>query len=432
MNDRPEETIDADTHRRNLRVLAALRAAAFVAQVAAIYVTYGVLDIVLPVMAMLAAAAVLVVFNVWCLYRLRSPKPVQVTDLFIGLVVDIGVLTAQLAFSGGTANPFVSFYMLPVIIGAMMLSARLAWIVYGLTLVGYVGVAIAALNTRMPVMAGMDMPLVSRFNLHMNGMMLGYAVSAGLLVFIVTRIRDNLAARDHELDAARTRALQEEHIVRLGLLAAGAAHELGTPLTTLSVILNDLESLPLPKRKGELAADIATMQAQVQRCKGIVSGILASTGRTRGEGGERRPLDAFIADICDGWQTANPSARLEHSITTGDVAVLADKVIAQAVVNLLDNGREAGSGSLALDARIDGGDIVIAVSDDGPGFDAAVASQIGNPYVSTKGADGRGLGLFLAANTLRVLGGRLETENLISGACVRLRLPLAAIEVSDA
>lgn len=432
------ESIEFATHRKNLRILAGLRAVAFVAQVTAILVTYNLLNIVLPVASMVATAALLVAFNIWCLYRLRSPRPVPLAELFIGLIVDVGVLTAQLYFSGGTANPFVSFYMLPVIIGAVMLSAAYAWAIYGLTLACYLGLAVAVLNQPMPDMPGMNMPLVSRFNLHMHGMMLGYAVSAGVLVFVITRIRENLAARDRELDAVKTQALQEEHIVRLGLLAAGAAHELGTPLTTLSVILNDMRHLPLPKRKGEFIADVATMQAQVERCKGIVSGILASTGQMRGEGGERQPIGTFLLAICEAWKVANPNADFKHRIVSINAPILADKVIAQAVVNLLDNAWEASnicsSRAVRLDAATQGDAILITVEDEGPGFDKAVTGHIGAPYVTTKDETnrGRGLGLFLVANTMRMLGGTLETENLKQGARVRLRFPLEAIRVADA
>ncbi len=433
------ETIEAATHRKNLRILVTLRGAAFCAQAVAILVASYGFSIVLPVTAMFGVAAILVAFNLYSLYRLRSAAQVRVGDLFIGLVADIGVLTAQLAFSGGTANPFVSFYMLPVIIGAVMLSARYAWAIYGLTLLGYCVLAVMSFNAPMPKMPGMEMPgmamtgLVDRFNLHMHGMMLGYALSAGLLVFVITRIRANLQARDAELIAVRTQALQEDHIVRLGLLAAGAAHELGTPLTTLSVILNDLRDLPLPRRKADLLGDVDTMQNQVDRCKAIVSGILASTGQTRGEGGESRSLPAFIEGLSALWRASHPSAELSVTAALDDIPILADRVIEQAVLNLLDNAYEAsqrrGSGFVGLAAVTKDDTLILDIEDRGDGFDAEVMTRIGLPYATTKMGDGRGLGLFLAGNTLRVLGGRLDIQNRDDGARVRLTLPLAAIRL---
>ena len=115
-----------------MRVLMGLRAAYFVAQVTAILIASEVFSLVIPVGGMLSLAAVLAVFNLYSLYRLRAAKPIKEVDLFAGLVIDVLVLTGQLYFSGATANPFVSFYMLPVIIGAVMLSTRLAWMIYGL------------------------------------------------------------------------------------------------------------------------------------------------------------------------------------------------------------------------------------------------------------------------------------------------------------
>jgi two-component system sensor histidine kinase RegB len=437
--DPPMEAIERATHRKNLRVLISVRGVAFCAQIALILIAEYGFNIVLPIGWMFAVAGILVAFNLYSLYRAQSARPVGVGDLFLGLLVDVGVLSAQLAFSGGTANPFVSVYMLPVIIGAVMLTQGLAWAIYGLTLVGYLTLAVLSFNQPMPAMPGMASMngLVDRFNLHMHGMMLGYALSAGLLVFLIMRIRANLQARDDELTAIKTRALQEEHIVRTGLLAAGAAHELGTPLTTLSIILKDLHDLPLPRRKADFAEDVATMQSQVDRCKAIVSDILTATGQTRGEGGKPRALKAFLIELGEVWQAKHAFVDLRLSIATGETPVLADRIIEQAVCNLLDNAREAsetnGSRLVSCTATQTETDVVIEVIDEGPGFDEAVAERIGLPANSTKvaAARHRGHGLYLVAGTLRVLGGGLEWENRPQGgARVCMTIPLAAIRVA--
>ena len=443
------QSIDQSANRKNLRVLINLRGLAFCAQVGAIAGTYYGLSIVLPVVSMLMTAAILAVLNLYSFYRLRSRAPIGNGDLFAGLVIDVLVLALQLHFSGGTSNPFVSFFMLPVIIGAVMLDAAYAWAIYGLTLAAYLALAIAGPGAPMPDMA---MPvahapgLIDRSSLHMNGMMLGYAICAGVLVFMIARIRANLRARDAEIEAMRTHALEEDHMVRMGLLSAGAAHELGTPLTTLSVILKDLVDLPLPRRKADLVPDLVTMQTQVERCKAIVSSILNMAGQPRSEGGGVQPLDLFLGDIAAAWQALHPDAGLAVDFAVPPVPVVADRVLHQVLFNLLDNAAEAvqagGHPGIRLSARVADEVLAIRVQDQGGGFSGDVLSRLGQPYVTTKAqaADGhgRGLGLFLVGNALRKLGGSFTAANvadpagMTTGGQVEIRLPLAAIKVEGA
>ncbi|MGA9657769.1 MAG: ATP-binding protein [Asticcacaulis sp.] len=448
------QKIDQTANRKNLGVLINLRGIAFCAQIAAILLTYYGLNIVLPVSYMIMTAAILVGLNLYSLYRLKLDKPISNTDLFAGLVIDVLVLSLQLHFSGGTYNPFVSFFMLPVIIGAVMLDAAYAWAIYVLTLVAYLALAIAGLNEPMPAMAmpGMEMAaskgssLIDRSSLHMHGMMLGYGICAGALVFMITRVRANLRVRDAELEGMKAAALEESHLVRMGLLSTGAAHELGTPLTTVSVILQDWHDLPLPRRKADLMADIETLQAQIERCKTIVSDILASSGDSRGEGASVRPLKAFITDIVHDWQQSHPDVVFESKVNLPDTDVVAERVIQQALTNIFDNAREAAlvpdQAEISFDARLDGDNLHMTISDKGKGFEADILSRLGQPYVTTKGTSekghGRGLGLFLVSNTLRKLGGTFKAENRLSGhkvigADVILSLPLSAIRIgSDA
>jgi len=431
--------IEDAANRRNLRVLVALRGMAFCVQGLLIaWAAYG-FGIVLPVPAMLMTAAVLILVNLWAVWRLRQSRPVRDLDLFAGLVFDVAVLAAQFAFSGATSNPLVSFFMLPVILGAVMLSPMRAWLIYGLTLIAYGGLAVIAARQATPMimdMPSMEMPdmtfgraspLIDMSDLHMNGMMFGYAVCAGALVWLIARIRGNLNERDRELAELRTRSLEREHILRLGLLTAGAAHELGTPLTTVSVILKDWEDLG-PPEASERDSDLRTMRAQVARCKTIISGILAASGQTRGEGTGRAGLAAFVTGMKAGWQALHPAMPLEADIRLPDTVIAADRVLEQALYSLLDNAAEASPAGACLSAYLTAEHLVLRVADDGPGFSPDALAGLGQPYATTKTGDTpRGLGLFLAANTARALGGRLEARNLETGAQVSLILPLEAL-----
>ncbi len=214
--------------------------------------------------------------------------------------------------------------------------------------------------------------------------------------------------------------------MRMGLLASGAAHELGTPLATLSVILNDWQHMPSLNETPELSQEIAEMQLQVDRCKTIVSGILMSSGEARGEGTLRTSVNTFFDTLAEEWQTIRSPSRFDYTNAFGDDAVIvSDATLKQVIYNLFDNALEASPKLVrARVARIDD-NIVLTVSDQGPGFSGEMLASFGKPYQSSKGRPGSGLGLFLVVNVIRKLGGLVTAENAPSGgAVVTLTLPL--------
>jgi two-component system sensor histidine kinase RegB len=248
----------------------------------------------------------------------------------------------------------------------------------------------------------------SYLSLHLYGMFLCFLLAAGLTVLFVTRITANLRDRDKLLADLQQRSVEEGHIVRMGLLASGAAHELGTPLATLSVILNDWEHMPAVAKDTSLSADLKEVRSALARCKDIVSGILMAAGEARGE---------------DAVRTV--------AIQIGrDVPIVAETVVRQTILNMLDNALEASPDWVGMTASLSGADLVVVVRDRGPGFAPEILANLGKPYHSTKGRPGSGLGLFLVVNVLRKLGGALTVRNLAEGgACVEMALPVASLEI---
>src|SRR5690606_32156678 len=135
------------------------------------------------------------------------------------------------------------------------------------------------------------------FSLYVQGMLICFLLNAGLLVTFITRISANLRAGDLELANLRQVAAEKEHIVRMGLLASGAAHELGTPLATLSVILGDWKRMKQVAADPVMLEEIEEMQAQLKRCKTIVSGILLSAGEVRGEASSKTTIRTFLDQL---------------------------------------------------------------------------------------------------------------------------------------
>ena len=413
---------------KNMQQLMLLRWIAVAGQLLAIVVVHAGMGIPLPLLPMLLVLAGLCLFNLLGpAYWRRRPR---VTDhhLLLALLVDVGALTALLYLAGGIANPFVFLYVLQVVLAAVLLRPRSRWLVVALT----TGCVVALAVLRGPVQLPAD-PAAGLSDRYVQGLLLCFVLVAALLVVFIGRIGEILRARDAGLAALRQRAVEEEHIVRMGLLASGAAHELGTPLSTLAVILGDWQHLPHFTSDPELLHDVAEMQAQVLRCKAIVGGILQSAGEVRGEAPHVTTARALVDGMAGEWQRsrAMPGLRFDNRIDD-DMAIVADVGLRQMLFNILDNAQEASPGEVSLEARVEAEQLVLLVVDAGPGFDADMLDRLGTPYRSSKGAPGRGLGLFLSVNVARTLGGSIAARNRPGGgASVIVRIPLQALAPYD-
>ncbi|OWK30899.1 ATP-binding protein [Sphingomonas mucosissima] len=404
----------------NMRQLLQLRWMAVAGQLITILVVHFLLGVKLPLFPMMVVIALQAFANIVSFVLLSRGRVTNV-ELMLGLLFDVGSLTAQLSLSGGATNPFVSLFLIQVVLSAILLETWSVWVLVVLTTVCYAGLAADSRPLDYP--ANIE-PLIS--DLTALGAWLSFVLSGTLVAMFVTRISRNLRARDAFLADLRQRAAEEDGIVRIGLFASGAAHELGTPLASLAVILSDWRRLPKIAQDPELAGELAEMQAEVQRCKAIVTDILHSAGEPRGEAMQSVGARAFLLDIVDEWRSTLARGALSVDLDgLGDAAVVAGPSLRQAVWNLLDNAAEASPGDAALIANCDAGELTISVIDNGPGFNESQLASVGKLYNSSKGA-GHGVGLFLASNVARRLGGRLEATNRPGGgADVRLVLPLA-------
>ncbi|MDI1363538.1 MAG: HAMP domain-containing sensor histidine kinase, partial [bacterium] len=269
------------------------------------------------------------------------------------------------------------------------------------------------------------------FRLFILGLVIGFVIDAILLVVFIERINANLRGRDARLADLRQRAAEEDHIVRMGLLASGAAHELGTPLATLDVILSDWRRMPVFAAEPELAQELEDMRAEVLRCKTIVTGVLLSAGEARGGEQHVTTLGGFMDEVVDDWRSSRTGDGLAYVADLPlEVSIVSDSALKQVIHNVLDNAAEASPQGATIAARVEGGDLIIRVEDQGPGFEPTALADFGKPYNSSKGRDGGGLGLFLVVNVARKLGGSAEAKNLSSGgARVTLTLPLASLRI---
>lgn len=416
--------------RNNLLQLVHLRWLAVAGQLATILGVEFLLGAKLPLAQMLAMVAALSLFNLATWVRCRTAVgEIANGELFTGLLVDVLLLTALLYFSGGIANPFIFLYLLQVAVGAVLLRPRYIWAVVVLT----TGCFLWLTQWHQPlVLPELADPSLSVH--YIGGLLICFILNAALLVIFIHRISTNLRHRDARLADLRQRAAEEEHIVRMGLLASGAAHELGTPLATLSVILGDWShTVPLA---GDvvLREEIKLMQQQLQRCKTIVSGILMSAGEARRETTVSTTLHAFFDQLVEEWRSTRRFQMLDYErADLPDTPVVSDSALKQVIANLLDNAVDAAP-CTALQFLVSSADqwLTLCIRDKGPGFSPEMLANFAKPYYSTKGRPGSGLGLFLSVNVARTLGGSIAARNLAAGGAeVVVTLPLASLTLSE-
>ena len=418
-----------------MQLLIQLRWLAVVGQVVTISLVHWGLDIHLPLTEMLAVLAGLVVINLACIWWLRwRQHDISSTDLFVALLADVCALSMQLYLSGGANNPFITLFLLQVTLGAVLLKPLYAWAIVVVT--GCCAFALAFFYQPLQIMTNRGGAM---HTMYLVGLLISFGLNAMLLVAFINRIMANLQLRDARLADLRQRAAEEEHIVRMGLLASGAAHELGTPLSTLAVILGDWQHMPAIAHNPDLMDDLQEMEHQVQRCKSIVTGVLLSAGETRGDAPETTTLVTFMDKVAAQWRThRQPVNFVYRKQVAHDVAIISDTSLQQMIFNVLDNALEASPDFVQLVVECEAHDdaqLVLQVTDSGPGFRSDILAQLGKPYQSTKAQPGGGLGLFLVMNVARSLGGHVEARNrephLGGGAAVRISLPLAAIALED-
>jgi two-component system sensor histidine kinase RegB len=343
-------------------------------------------------------------------------------EVLLHLAVDIVALTAVLYFTGGATNPFVSLYLVPISLAATSLPTRYAWITVALCGAGYSflwwdSVALPPVHPRFG----------TEFDLHLAGMWINFVIAAVLIVLFVGRMAWQVRQRDRELAAMRENALRDQQVVELGTLAAGTAHELNTPLSTLTILASELdETTTDAAQKQQLRAMLEEIRVINERLNRIAGGVNAE----RSAGARHVELDAFIDELLAHWAGAHPDIELGIAFDAerNSVPIVVEATIEQAIRNVLDNAAHAtlanGGRRIEVAVRLAGTRLELKVTDQGAGLDPAVRDDIGLKAVSTK-EHGLGIGMLLSRAALQRFGGRLELDEApLGGVEARIELPL--------
>lgn len=409
----------------NLRRLVVLRLIALAGQFLAVWVAVTSLHMALPLRPLVGIITGMALLNFLTWLRMRRPWPVSEAELFSHLALDVAALTGLLYFSGGSTNPFVILYLLPLALTAAALPAAYAWAMVSVSIACYTWLMFYYIPLPQSH-AGHD-----DFGLHVIGMWLGFLLSAGLIAWFAVRMGETRRSRDRLLAQMRENALHHERILALGTLAAGAAHELGTPLSTMAVVAKEMEHEV--GGSPEAREHLRVLREQLDRCKSILSSLSASAGASRAEGGGRVPLEDYLEKLLRDWKTMRLGVQLRHDFEgpRPSPEILAEQTLSQAIVNILNNAADASPEHIEVSGRWDNSELALEICDRGAGLSPAAAQAAGQPFFTTKApGQGLGLGLFLAQATLRRLGGSVQMYNREGGgACTRLTLPLSGLRV---
>jgi two-component system sensor histidine kinase RegB len=371
----------------------------------------------------LVPSVLLAASNLWLRAFVHRPSPQGVHVMGAVLVVDTLLWTAFFALSGGHSNPFAVLYLVHVTLAAAVLSPSWTWAVVVLSVLGYGALFLGAGGGAAPVHAHHQAP--SEFDAHLQGMWLGFTLAAVLIAAFVGRVSSSLRQWQHQVVLLRERNARNEKLASLTTMAAGAAHQLATPLSTIAVVARELERHL--QEHGPLGDDARLIRSEVERCRSILDRLNRNAGGSQGEAPVTLPLGNVLQDAA----TELPvelRQRLDVGTTTHAMLTVPRHALTQSMCLLLSNAFDATPvpGRVALEARVDGTHAIITVRDTGAGMAPETLTQAGVPFFSTKpSGQGMGLGLFVARRLAEDLGGSLDIHSVQGqGTEVSVTLPL--------
>ena len=407
--------------RQNLWRLFLLRNFTIVGIAVGLGLVVGMLDQPLPVVPLGIILVLLGSLNVLTWRLAKSDTAVSDGAIFSQLLLDVAAVTGVFYYTGGASNPFIWFYLLPLIIAATILPKVHTWVMAGVTVSCY-----SVLLFRFVPLTHEAMHNAGGFQMHVFGMWLGFLISAGFVAVTIVGMAHSLRERDRKLSEAREQVLRNERLVALGSLAAGTAHELGTPLGTIAILVNELEREYPGEADPVLHDKLAILEQQVARCKQALSVLSATAGANRAESGHRMPAANYIRHVVTEWQAQRPGLSLDLHIDgpARRSELIAERTLTQALVNILNNAADASPNDIRMEAAWTDSTLTLEVADRGPGLQAGISGQLGRQPVTTK-QEGMGVGFYLAQATIQRMGGELTIRNRDRGGTLtRVTLPL--------
>jgi two-component system sensor histidine kinase RegB len=411
--------------RRNVRLdtLLRLRWLAIIGQTTAVLVVHFGLDFPLPIWACLAVIALSAWLNVALRVRFSLSQRVEPERAAWLLAFDIAELAVLLFLTGGLQNPFAFLFLAPVLLSATALPPRLTLMLGGFAVL----CATVLVFVHYPLPWDADDPLELPW-IYLLGVWLSILLAIGFIGVYSWQLTEEGRQLAEALAATELVLAREQHLSQLDGLAAAAAHELGTPLSTISVIATELAHAIEPDSPH--ADDVKLLREQAQRCRTILAKL---TELSSGEPFDRMPLSALLEEVVAPHRNFGVSIDVALPPQETPPVGARNPAILYGLGNLLENAVDFAHERVEVTADWTGEDVAVTISDDGPGFAPEIMDRIGEPYVRSSrrrrmnaGSEttGLGLGFFIAKTLLERSGATLDFENRSfpdRGAVVRVR-----------
>jgi two-component system sensor histidine kinase RegB len=355
--------------------------------------------------AIISMLLILSVINLLTILRLKNPLEITETEFFIQLIIDIVGLLCLFYLSGGANNPFISYLLVPICISAATLPWRYTWFITGLSLFGYS--LLLFFYIHFPLFAINHEHQQSPFNWHIAGMWFNFFISATLITYFVVKMAQSLRQQEKALSEMREDELRNEQLMAVAMLAAGTAHEINTPLCTMTLILSELRDEH--KDNAQLLPDLELLSQQVNHCAARLKQLVnESSNATQGQF-KTQTVQACCETIIDRWQLLRPNVQ-RHIEFSGDAlekTIALDPRLEQAVMNILNNAADASPQDVDIKIHAQNDKLIWKISDCGSGLESHLTEKIGKTTVTNK-ALGLGLGMVLTHATVKKAGGNIQ------------------------
>ena len=340
------------------------------------------------------------------------------------LVLDVLTLTAILAMTGGPANPLTLLYLVQITLSAVVLSRAWTWSLGILSILGFAFL----FPFHLPLLALEGHHPAQGFSVHLYGMWIAFVAAALLVTLFIGEVSETLRCHERQSLEFQLKLARHEKLAALGTLAGGAAHEMGTPLTTIAVVANELERYAQQvAHDPNVAADAAMIRAEVDRCASILRAMSRQGPELTGESPSRIKVRALFDDLL---LSLSPVSRdVVHTSVADELdAYLPVETTRQVLTALVKNALDASAPDkvVELAATVCGDRLSFKVKDRGVGMSAVTLGRLGEPFFTTKEPGcGMGLGTFLARVFAENLHGSLDFESTLSeGTTAILELPI--------
>ncbi len=370
-----------------------------------------------PPFAVFVVLAVVATINVLIFLRLRFGGRVTGDEFFFNLLLDVIFLTLVLYFTGGSTNPIVSYYLIPIIISAAVLRPIHTWLIAFLSIVFY-SVLLVYYQPFAPFTISGHGAMT---NAHLVGMWINFGFSALLISWFVVRMAQTLREKYRDISLSREAGLRNEQIISVASIAAGTAHEMRTPLATMALTVDEIGD-----EHPELKQDMLVLEQQIERCDTVLRELVSTTTED-----SRMVVTSFKVlsnKLLHKWRLTRPEVRLEASFpdNVSMLKIRYDQSLQHALMSFLNNAADASPDFVAIRAELTDGFLLITIKDHGPGIPVEIADSLGKKYVSRK-RGGLGLGVLLSQASIERLGGAVTLKDM-PGKGTRLEIQFPLVE----